>query len=383
MSNHVSVLLRGQIQTLSHEQFLQEFPRTEASGTITIGGSVTTGDKVVAEVVIDGKRVQAVATAGGGDSTSVLAQKLADAINAQTDMNNVGINATAASAVVTIKFPGALGKQQTLRGWSIGATTTVTIAGTGTADDKIGIRVTNVNLPGGFADVSITVTDSQTATQRATALKNAINAEPNLKALGITATNSSGVITFVIPTSAGETTLQEYAWDDPDQTITVSGTPNATEIVSFTITNAKLPSGAVTVSYTVQESDTNTLIATGLKNAINNSAALAEKGITATSSSAVVSVSTPFALGPRTYSRVNSAGSTLTLANGSAGTVAESEATETTTEAAFTGGGGPVIPKKDFSFFHNGQTFYFKQYEPKVVGDQLAAELLKANAPIH
>jgi len=76
--------------------------------TVTLGGSVTTGDTITATFTNPNLPAGSEAvtyTTIGGDTTTTIATALAAAINADTNLQSVGIGATSAAAVVTIEFP--------------------------------------------------------------------------------------------------------------------------------------------------------------------------------------------------------------------------------------------------------------------------------------
>lgn len=75
-----------------------------------------------------------------------------------------------------------------------------------------------------------------------------------------------------------------------NQTATVGGTVHAGDKLKITITDAALSPNPDFVEYIVVAGDTTTSIATGLKNLINANANMTGKGITATSSSTVVTI---------------------------------------------------------------------------------------------
>lgn len=79
--------------------------------TITVGGTVTTSDVcaiAVQNAALPGGTVTASYTTVGGDTTATIATALAAAINANTALRAIGVNATAANSVVTISYPSAV-----------------------------------------------------------------------------------------------------------------------------------------------------------------------------------------------------------------------------------------------------------------------------------
>lgn len=114
------------------------------------------------------------------------------------------------------------------------------------------------------------------------------------------------------------TTLGLVLFDQ--ETVTVGGTAKAGDVLNVTFTNAGIEDSPLTITYTLQSGDTLTTAATGLKNAINASVELAAANITATSASAVVTISAPTTLGSVTYGQSvggTSPTTTLTLGVGS------------------------------------------------------------------
>lgn len=72
--------------------------------------------------------------------------------------------------------------------------------------------------------------------------------------------------------------------------VTIGGTPAASNVVTLTFKDAKLSPTTQQISYTVQAGNTPTVIATALKNAINNNSNLKSHGFAATSSGAVITI---------------------------------------------------------------------------------------------
>ncbi|MFX6357487.1 hypothetical protein ABTF91_20095, partial [Acinetobacter baumannii] len=75
------------------------------------------------------------------------------------------------------------------------------------------------------------------------------------------------------------------------ENVIVGGTKTTGNTVTVTVLDPALTGGSRAITYTVLATDTLTTIATGLKNAINADTQLSALGVTATSASAVVSIS--------------------------------------------------------------------------------------------
>jgi YD repeat-containing protein len=87
-------------------------------------------------------------------------------------------------------------------------TSSATISGTITVGDILTLTVHDAALSGGQQAISYTVATGNTLTNLATGLKNAINANTSLQAIGVTATSSAAVVTMK-STSVNVTTYTE------------------------------------------------------------------------------------------------------------------------------------------------------------------------------
>jgi uncharacterized protein len=84
--------------------------------------------------------------------------------------------------------------------------------------------------------------------------------------------------------------LNDNLADTITVTIGTSSSPTADDIVTLIFTNSQITGSPVHIAYTVVDADTTSIIAAALKTEINASSALAAAGITATVSSAVITV---------------------------------------------------------------------------------------------
>jgi hypothetical protein len=115
---------------------------------------------------------------------------------------------------------------------------------------------------------------------------------------------------------AATETLTASTTSDQNLNITVGGTATTNDVVSLTVENPNLANGEETVSYTVASGNTLTNIAAGLASAVNADTHLQAIGVGATSSAAVVSVTTDTSY---TESVTGSATETITIGTNNRG----------------------------------------------------------------
>lgn len=378
-----------QIVVQSPAEILEAHPRADASATITIGGSFTQDDTIkirfAAGILPNGEVLLSV-TVASGDTAAVVASKAVAAINGNATLRDLGIVASSAAGVVTVKWPGPIAQASgvALEAWSDTPSTTIAVGGTATAGERIYAKFVNADLPGGAKAVYYEVQGGQTTTQMATGLKNAINADTDLAAEGITATSSGGTITVAVGSESPTTIVSGWAYK-ATRTATVGGTVTASETVSITFTNANLPGGDTTVQYTVQGGDNEQAVAAGLEAAIDGNSELQAAGITASSAAGVVTISIPATLhNTLTLSKQDGANTTLTLDAAPTETVTVSgNPTETATVGAFTGGSGPIIPIDTFSYVFGNALVEFRAGHPVLVPADLLAAMLADGLPIY
>jgi RHS repeat-associated protein len=172
--------------------------------------------------------------------------------------------------------------------------TKATIGGTVTAGDVTSLTVYSAGLTGGSKTVSYTAAGGNTLTSIATGLRNAINADTNLAAIGVTATSSAAVVTiatagttYTTSTSGGATvTLTQGTNANGNSTVAVGGRVTAENTATITTFNPTLPGGQQAVTFNIGASDTLVSIAAGLANAMNGNANLQTLGVTAKNSDA-------------------------------------------------------------------------------------------------
>ena len=251
-----------------------------------------------------------------GNTVHQVANKIAQAINADTDLQAIGVTALLGSGpnytIQSTSVNGTLYKQTTTGGGSnrLAIQQTLTIGGTVTVDDKLTLTIFDAGLVGGSEVIVYKPNTGDTLADIVVRLRNKINNSTTLSALSITAKVSptdSSVLLIESPTfdatekftsysavvKAGGTetmTLGNFWGTNGSQTIAVSGTVTVGETVQFTVSNADLPDTQKTVSYVVQSGDNLNKIRCGLRTEINNDADLAAVGMHATCAGGVVTI---------------------------------------------------------------------------------------------
>ncbi len=169
-----------------------------------------------------------------------------------------------------------------------------------TTGDILTLKVIDPSLSGGSTTVSYTVLSTDTLSSIATSLKNVINADAALSALGVTATSYGQVVTI---RSASETaTTYEQSTNSGAtekiglsinqnalQRVAISGSTTTGDTITFTVYDQGLTNGFETLNYTVSSGDTLTSIATNIANSINANSALQNIGVSATSVGQILS----------------------------------------------------------------------------------------------
>lgn len=282
-------------------------PVVDGNTTATIGGTATTGDKVsltVNDVRIATGPITASYVVKSGDTTTAIATGLKNALNATALQSIYYFNITSTGAVISIQ--GYLDYEDAVYSSSVDGVATenlslstnvngnvsLTVGGTPKTNDLVYLNIENSSLPGGEKTVSYMVASGDTTTNIATGLKNAINSDTNLQAIGISAASSAAVIsifsagtTYSTSTSGGATvTLTAGVNANGNVSIAVGGKVTTGNTATITVFNSALPSGQQALTYTVGAVDTLVDIANGLTSLINASANLQSLGVTAKNS---------------------------------------------------------------------------------------------------
>jgi hypothetical protein len=283
--------------------------------TATVGGTITPGDVlsiVVSDIRFNNGPVTNSYKVKTGDTTTTIAAGLSSAIYA--NLGTVGTSLypnfvyypSYAGNVVTInpnqnyanviysKSVTGVPTETVTYSANFNGNTKATIGGTVTAGDVTSLTVYSAGLTGGSKTVSYTAAGGNTLTSIATGLRNAINADTSLAAIGVTATSSAAVVTiatagttYTTSTSGGATvTLTQGTNANGNSTVAVGGRVTAGNTATITTFNPTLPGGQQAVTFNIGASDTLVSIAAGLANAMNGNANLQALGVTAKNSDA-------------------------------------------------------------------------------------------------
>lgn len=373
--------------------FLARNPRTFASITATITGSISASDALAVTIKLAALPSGSIAfnvVAAGGDTTTTLAQKFAKAVSDNAYMQAFGCYATSTANVVTINWPGPLGNQIGVSAAvsigseviSLGGTMTATITGAIAKNDKVHLTLKHPSLTGGSSDYVVTADTTDTTTTLATSLAALVAADTALQALGVTCVSASNVVSVYWPRPLGDLASIVFTTElAVNGVATLGGTCSASDVVTITVNNAGLTGGKEDVAYTVLVGDsTLSKLATSVAAALNADNVLKALGFSAKSSSAQVLMSMPVAAGATTFGQAVTGATptetvTLSLAPGA-------ETAAISTSGTSTNGSGPIIPYNRFNFGSNGQIFEFQPGRPVLIADGVVAEMAQVGSPI-
>lgn len=155
--------------------------------------------------------------------------------------------------------------------------------------------------------------------------------------------------------------------------LTLSGTVTTGNTIILTLTCGTLPGGSLSLTYTIQASDTLVSIAQELATLVNSNATAQAAQVFATNGT------TP---ATDTEVIVNWIGPVGNLAVLSVGGTGASLATLTPSSGALSGGSGMVIPTSNFNATLNGATFTFWYGKPVSVDYVLLSALVSQGMPI-
>lgn len=327
--------------------------------TLRVSGTVTTSDVLTVTVkdsALSGGQQAVNYTVQGGDTLSTIAQEIATAINTNTNLQAIGVAASAQSSKTFVNIRAASGNITTYSTSTSGGATEVLslgiwknglenaiIGGTKTTSDVLTLTFKDTALSGGSRNVAYTVQSGDTLTSIATNIAAAINSDTPLQNLGVSATsvgtaisiasNSTNVTSYSSSLSGGATeTLTLSINQNSLQTATIAGTKTTSDTITVHVYDSALGGGTQAVTYTVQSGDTLTSIATGVAGAINGNGNLQAIGVSATASGTVVSIQSK-SINLTTYRATTSSSATETITLSvpvSAWTVAAIGGTKTT-----------------------------------------------------
>ncbi len=276
-----------------------------ATQTAAIGGTKTTSDVITISVFdegLTGGKKDISYTVLSGDNLTSIALGIASALNADTDLQGIGVSATAVSTVVNIASSSVNATTYSLS-LSAGATETVTL-GTSTGLQQASFNNTNA-LTKLFSGGAARFEGSTNKAVKSASIATSVLTSKKTETLYSSSTASAN-------TTAPTVTLTNGINTNGTQTVTVGGTVTAGNVVYVTTTNSALPGGSKTSSYTVATGNTINNIATNLASAISSDTDLAKIGVSASASSAVITITSA----ATTFSSSLSGGATETVTYG-------------------------------------------------------------------
>ena len=224
--------------------------------TMLVGGTVTVGNTltvVAYDSGLTGGQEPVSYMVQSGDTLTSIASSIASKINADTNLQGIGVSASSSSTVITINsaspnvttWTGGVSSSATETltvGLPANGTTTAAIGGTAHSTDVLTLTVYDAGLTGGSEPVSYTVSSTDTLATIANALKNAINSDSHLSGIGVTASYTSPTTVINISsTSVNNTSYTQSVSSGSTETIALSlGTAatqylynNANELIAY------------------------------------------------------------------------------------------------------------------------------------------------------
>lgn len=200
--------------------------------TIVIGGSKTTGDSLSLNVYdkgLSGGKRSISYTALSGDNLSTITSALASAINADSQLQAIGVSAIASGTLLSVNSASVHVTTYTTER-SSGATETITpgvnpngiqtavIGGTKTTGNVLTITVFDSGLSGGSKAANYTVLAGDNLVSIAAGIAAVINSDAALTAIGVTA-NSVNTVINIKSTSIHSTTYSQSVSPGATETI--------------------------------------------------------------------------------------------------------------------------------------------------------------------
>ncbi len=281
--------------------------------SVELGGTKTTGDVLSVnffDAALPSGNQTISYTVGSSDTLPTIATAIANAINANSNLQSIGVSAVANGAVVRVT---SMSSNLTSYAYAtnVGATETmllttmmnplqlVALSGTATASDQFTLTIFDSAVSGGSQAISYTVQAADTLTSIATGLKNAINANSNLQNAGISAV-STGARLSIQSLTSNNTVYRESSNATATasmslvprvakfQSTTLSGSKTTGDILTLNVFDSGLTGGQKSISYTALTGDSLTSIATALAAAVNSDTAMQSIGVSATANATVL-----------------------------------------------------------------------------------------------
>ncbi len=281
-------------------------PGGYTSGTfyyVTVGGTITTGSTLTMTVtdarLVNGSETVSYTTVAG-DTTSSVATALVNAVHNDPVLTaltydylfsgsqvGIGTHTPNHSGPLPFGISGTVvdpGSEVVTLSTSVDGSTAATITGTVTTGDTASLTVKNANLASGQKTIQYVVVGGDTTTSIATGLKNAINSDTSLQAIGVQATSSANVLsilpfTYTTGSSSGTETVTVNNANRGNAAITIGGSVTTGNTVTITPHNPALAGGLKNIVYTVVSGDTLASISKSLAALINADTSLQAIGL--------------------------------------------------------------------------------------------------------
>ena len=273
--------------------------------TAAIGGTKTTGNVLTLTVYdagLAGGKETVNYTVVAADTLTTIATNLAAAVNADTNLSGIGVTAAGVSTVVNLTST-SVNATTYAQSTSSAATEVIVLGPTANVNQYANNNVNElVNYAAGgqtlFQGTTSKPAKSVTVTSQACQINAA--AQPTTT-FASTVAGSNTMFVTLNQSSNGTTTA------------TIAGSAVTTgAIISIIVNNSKLTGGQITKSYTVSSGNTYTSIAASLASAINADTNFPAIALSATSSGAVLTLTTK----SPTYVASTSGGATETVTVG-------------------------------------------------------------------
>ena len=281
---------------------------------IGIGGTLTVNDLLTITINDKGLPGGSVAlnyTVQSGDTLNSIASNYTGLINSNSSLTALGITASVYNNSNTIQVTSTSSNITTYtRNRSGGATENIifsinqnginnlNISGVAKANDTINVNIFDKGLSNGSLSLTYTVSSTDTLNTIASNIANLINNNATLQGLGVSSNviPTSSVVVLK-STSINPTTYRANTNSGASEYIVASLNTNGTNVVTFsgsaqtgqTVTlqvfDSNFSGGPVTLTYTIQSSDTLSTIASNVASLVNSNSVLQANGVTATSNS--------------------------------------------------------------------------------------------------
>ena len=279
---------------------------TNGSQTVALGGSKTTGDVLtllISDAGLSGGQESVSYTVLSGDTLAAIATALAAAVNADTNLSNIGVTASAVSTVVNLKSTSQ-NFTSYAQSTSSGASESLTF---GMGMSVVGEGVNNLNelVNRGTAGAIRFKGTSNKPIKSAAVGTSVLNLSFNKPARTITYQGVS------VPATSGYIDVVNDVYTGVPEAY-LGGTVVAGSQWYLTVVNETLPNGSERVVYTATSGESMSAVASGLASLFSADAEIQSLGLSGTASGNVIT----FAQVSPTYTASTTSGATETVSVG-------------------------------------------------------------------